>query len=400
MNIKGSNHLTLSDRIKIQEGLSLKDTLKNIALQVFKDERTISKEIKKHRIFKDNNRSMYYRDKDHIKECKRLERFPFVCNGCGNKKGCMFRHYADYDALKAHEEYRTTLSESRNGLDISLEDKIRLDAALKEGTQKGQSIYHIVSSSKDINYSLRSVYRLVDRRQTIIQNIDLIRKVKLKPRKHYAYDQTKDKAKIREGRNYEDFIRFITVNGYPPVTEIDTVEGSKKEGGKCLLTIHINAAHFTLGFLLESKSFMEVNRVFIYLQDLLGKEMYSKIFQVILTDRGGEFIDPLAIEYDHKSGEKLTDVFFCNSYASYQKGSIEEDHTLIRRIIPKGTGMNDLDQKKIDTMMSHIASYRRKSIESTPYQIFLIMYGKDILDKLKIREIIPDQVTLKPSILK
>ena len=62
--------------------------------------------------------------------------------------------------------------------------------------------------------------------------------------------------------------------------------------------------------------------------------------------------------------------------------------------------MNDLDQKKIDTMMSHIASYRRKSIESTPYQIFLIMYGKDILDKLKIREIIPDQVTLKPSILK
>ena len=128
--------------------------------------------------------------------------------------------------------------------------------------------------------------------------------------------------------------------------------------------------------------------------------MYSKIFQVILTDRGGEFIDPLAIEYDHKSGEKLTVVFFCNSYDSYQKGSIEEDHTLIRRIIPKGTGMNDLDQKKIDTMMSHIASYRRKSIESTPYQIFLIMYGKDILDKLKIREIIPDQVTLKPSILK
>lgn len=399
MNVKGSKHLTLTDRIKIQERLSAGDKLKDIALQIGKDERTISKEIRNHRSFSENRKVLFNRTPEFIEECSKLERFPFVCNGCDKRK-CRFRHYADYDALKAQEEYKATLSESRSGLDITLEEKIKLDAALKQGADKGQSVYHIVTSDPEIRYSLRSVYRLVDKGQTIIQNIDLIRKVKLKPRKHYVHDSTKDKVKIREGRNYEDFIRFICENGYPNVVELDTVEGPKKEKEKCLLTIHINAAHFTIAFLLESKCSAEVSRVFVYLQDLFGKELYARIFKVILTDRGSEFVDPLAIENHHLTGEKLTSVFFCNSYASYQKGSIEEDHELIRRVIPKGTSMNDLDQSKIDTLMSHVGSYRRESIESTPYAIFSIMFGKDTLDKLKIREIVPDQVTLKPSLLK
>ncbi len=399
MNIKGSKHLTLSDRIKIQERLSARDKLKDIALEIGKDERTISKEIKNHRKFSDNKKILFNRSPGFFQKCSKLDRFPFVCNGCDKRK-CRYKQYADYDAALAQEEYKATLSESRTGLDITLEDKVKLDAALKKGADKGQSIYHIVKSDPDINYSLRSVYRLIDKRQTIIQNIDLIRKVKLKPRKHYAYDLTKDKAKIREGRNYEDFIRFLSENGYPSVVELDTVEGPRDENGKCLLTIHINAAHFTMAFLLDSKSSDEVSKVFRYLQDLLGSFLYSRIFQVILTDRGTEFIDPLAIEDHYISKEKLTHVFFCNSYASYQKGSLEEDHKLIRRVIPKGSSMNDLKQEQIDTMMSHISSYARNSIESTPYRIFSIMYGKDILDKLKIREIAPDQVTLKPSVLK
>jgi hypothetical protein len=51
--------------------------------------------------------------------------------------------------------------------------------------------------------------------------------------------------------------------------------------------------------------------------------------------------------------------------------------------------MSHLDQAKIDIMMSHIAAYRRNSIESTPYTIFSLLYGKDTLKKLKIREIPP-----------
>lgn len=402
MNIKGSKHLTLNDRHYIQVALEANEKviLKEIAENIGKDERTVSKEIKAHRLISENKRANYGKKEKYIQECKKLNRFPFVCNGCELKRGCHFKHNASYDAIKANDEYKTTLTESRSGVDLTLEQKIKLDTALKNGVEKGQSVYHILSTNKDIDYSVRSVYRLIDKGETVIQNIDLIRKVKLKPRKHYAYDQTKDKSAIRQGRTYEDFIKFISENGYPSVVEIDTVEGPRQGKQKCLLTIHINIAHFTLAYLLDSKESKEVSKVFIHLQELLGEELYSKIFQVILTDRGSEFIDPLTIENSYSTNKQLTHVFFCNSYASYQKGSIEEDHELIRRVIFKGVSMNDLNQDKVDTMMSHVNSYQRQSIESTPYKIFESLYGKEVLNKLKIREITPDQVTLKPTILK
>ena len=401
MNVKGSKHLNLSERIKIQELLGKGLKLKEITSEINKDERTISKEIKSHRIVNDNKRFYFGRGSKIVPiECSKLNRFPFVCNGCKDKRGCRYYHNASYDAKTAQDEYETLLKESRSGLDMSLEDKIKLDVKLKEGSDKGQSLYHIFNSSEEpLPCSLRTAYRLVDESKTLIQNIDLVRKVKLKPRKHYLPKDNKNN-KYLEGRRYEDFIRFISLNGYPSVVEIDTVEGPKGKNEKCLLTIHINAAHFTLAFLLNSKSQEEVSKVFVYLQKLLGIETYKRIFQVILTDRGVEFIDYKAIEFSYLSGEALTHVFYTNAYASYQKGSIEEDHELIRRIIPKGTSMNDLSQNNINTIMSHILSYHRQSIESTPYTIFKIMYGKDILDKLKIREIAPDQVTLKPTILK
>ena len=399
MNKLGSTHLTASQRGTIQELIGKGEKLSTIAKDIDKDERTVSREIKKHRQFKKNGRASF-NNADPSRKCARLNRYPYVCNGCRYRRNCSYVDQYFYDASVAQKEYTSLLSEARTGLDLTLEEKTRLDAILKDGCEKNQSIYHIIKANPDeIPCSVRSVYRMVDRGQTVVQNIDLVRKVKLKPRKHYNYGQS-DNFKVREGRRMVDFLRFIQINGFPAVTEIDTVEGPKKGSHKCLLTIHNNLAHFTMAFLLESKTSSEVSRVFIYLQNLLGPQLYKKLFQVILTDRGTEFIDPEVIETDQQTGEKLTSVFFCDSYASYQKGSIEQDHTLIRRVIPKGTDMDDLTQQQIDTMMSHIACYFRVSIDNTPYNLFSVMFGKDTLLKLKIREILPDQVTLKPSILR
>ena len=46
------------------------------------------------------------------------------------------------------------------------------------------------------------------------------------------------------------------------------------------------------------------------------------MFQVILTDRGSEFTDPAAIEFDAE-GNRRTYVFYCDPQRSDQKGSIE-----------------------------------------------------------------------------
>lgn len=87
MNTKGSNHLTLIERQKIREMLDENENCKSIAIILSKDERTISREIKKRRNKQENRRYGLYGKKDDA-ECKRLGRFPFVCNGCEKRKYC------------------------------------------------------------------------------------------------------------------------------------------------------------------------------------------------------------------------------------------------------------------------------------------------------------------------
>ena len=45
--------------------------------------------------------------------------------------------------------------------------------------------------------------------------------------------------------------------------------------------------------------------------------MFARLFPVILTDNGTVFSNPLKIEFDADGG-RLTSVFYCNAYASYQ----------------------------------------------------------------------------------
>ena len=49
-----------------------------------------------------------------------------------------------------------------------------------------------------------------------------------------------------------------------------------------------------------------------------GREVFSRLFPVILTDNGTEFSNPARIEFDADGG-RLTSVFYCNAYASCQK---------------------------------------------------------------------------------
>lgn len=397
MNKLNGTHLTKHDRVKIQELLASNTNCKSIAAEIGKNDRTVSKEIKKHRCKEHNGRSIY---NNMELLCPKLDRFPFVCNACDKRKYCSFNFKYFYRAIDAHEAYRFTLRNSRIGIDMSLSDKIQLDRLLKAGIDKGQSIQHIVANHKnEIKCSSRTVYRYIDDNKTTVQNIDLRRKVRLKLRKHRKVDHSITHKAI-EGRTYADFLSFYGACPGLGIVEIDTVEGIKEEDGKCLLTIHFTAFHFMLAFLLDHKRQECVVEVFLYLQNILGLDDYKRLFPVILTDRGSEFLNPEAIEFSFETGEQLTHIFFCDSYSSYQKGSIEENHTLIRYIIPKGSSMNFLTQEKVDIMMSHINSYYRKSVSACPYELMLSFYGVSLLDKLKVKAIDPDSVILKSTLIK
>ena len=407
MNKAGSKHLNLSDRKLIEQFLNQNLSCNEIARQLDKDPRTISREVKKRRDRRKNgkfNSNIPVSPATKYKappECKTLNRFPFVCNGCDHhhKVGCRNQYKYYYVADLAQENYKILLSDSRIGLDVSLEDKIRFDTILQDGINKGQSIHHICESHKgELPYSERSAYRLIDRQQTTVQAIDLRRKVKLKPRKHYVYKD--DNKAIREGRRYIDFLTYMASHPSITVTELDTVLATTEGHHKCLLTIHSTATHFMLIYVLEDKSKACVSAKLKELQQSFGADGFHRFFDVTLTDRGTEFCDPYSFEVDESTGERLANMFFCNSYSSYQKGSIEENHELIRYILPKGILFDDLTQDKADLMASHINSYVRKSIGGCPYDMALAFFGQEFLEKTKIRKIPPDLVTLSYSLIR
>lgn len=63
---------------------------------------------------------------------------------------------------------------------------------------------------------------------------------------------------------------------------MDSVIGSK--GGKCLLTIHFVECSLMLAFLRDANTSKSVIDIFNHLDQILGKDIFNKLFPVILTD--------------------------------------------------------------------------------------------------------------------
>ena len=109
---------------------------------------------------------------------------------------------------------------------------------------------------------------------------------------------------------------------------------------------------------MEHKTSECVSKVFSYLKDSLGNDIFEDLFKCILTDNGCEFSNPEFIE-DNGIDIPKSHVFYCNPNRSDQKGKIEVCHEFIRRFIPKGNSFNPYSQEQITNMVNHINSVPR-----------------------------------------
>ena len=348
---------------------------------------------------------------DYIEQkCEKLESSPFVCNGCEEKLRCPLMKKL-YVADDAQENYTTVLSKSREGANITEGELVAMDNLIYKLTKNGQSVHAAVVNNPDIiPVSEKTVYRYIDGGLLKTKNGDLPRKCRLAPRKGKGVEHKVD-AQCRIGRSMEDYHKFIKTNPGLPVTEMDTVEGTK--GGKVLLTLMFMPYSFMLAFILDSKASANVTAVFGTIRDKLigrfGKDagiaIMSEMFAVIITDNGTEFSNPLAIEFD-REGNRVSNVFYCDPGASYQKSHVERNHENIRLILPKGnyyllpTSFDGLAQEDVDLMMSHVNSYLRPARgDKTPYGLFTQKFGTDVADLFNIRRIPANDIVLKPELL-
>ena len=413
-------HLTQDDRITIENNLNNNISLKQIGRNINKHCSSISREIKNHYITKNtgsvgrafNNCSFRKtcpnRGKNcNIKNCSEfveencslLNKTPYVCNGCKKRTQCTLSKRF-YDANYAQEEYKDNLKESRSGVVIDQDEINHLNNILipliKE---QGQSIHNAIINNKNkIMYSENKIYKLIDLGLLDVRNIDLPRKVRFRQRSKNVTVYKIDK-KCLENRTYEDYEKYMNENSDTPVVEMDSVEG--KKGGKVLLTLHFVNCSFMLAFIREHNDAQSVIDIFNNLQKILGIDKFKELFVLILTDNGSEFSNPTEIEIDSNTGEKRTQIFYCHPSSPNEKGSCEVNHELIRRILPKGTSFDELNQDDINLIMSHINSYKRKKLNNvSPYKMFSTIYGKKTIDKLNVQEIEPNKINLSTNLLR
>lgn len=386
-----SKHLTLTDRCMIEKYLTFGYSFREIAKTLNRQPSTISREVKQYRTFIIPKQSC-----EGVK-CSKLDSAPFVCNLCPSQDFCS-REHAYYQAHKANAKSKIVLSESRSSIHADEQKIKRLNDLVSPLIKKGQSFSHIFSNHEDeIGLSRRTMYHYVDKCIFDARNIDLPRKVRYRKRK--AKRTETFQYQYREGRTYADFKNYIECNPDVGVVEMDTVKGSK-ERGKCLLTMIFTKYDFMLLFLLDTASQICVQEVFDLLLNALGLNIFRRLFPVILTDNGSEFKAPDAIEKS-KYGSLCTRVFYCDRMASWQKPHIEKNHEFIRQVLPKGYSFDNLTQSDAILLTNHINSIARDSLNGLcPYDAAKDFIAKKLPYVLGLRKIKPDEVLLRPSLLK
>lgn len=414
-------HLTESHRIKIEHYLNENYSYRKIAELLNVNVSTISREVKRNIrtysisnhmvivecIHKDNCERLKGSSKSKMcsincpdYELRKCDRFSTknakpVCNSCPNNAKCKL----------ARKNYIANVANNKYELRILLRPKIRItqeqfdfiNKLFSEKMTKGQSISVIYQNHKDeIMISENTVRNYLKRGLLKSNQLDMIR-----PR--FTANKSVKRRVIKNvdllnGRTYEDYINYTKEKDIL-IVQLDTVVG-KLVDNKKILTIHWPSFHFQIGILLEKLSPAFVNNALMELKNKLGLETYKILFQVILTDNGIEFSLLDEIEND-ENGELITKVFFCDPYKSSQKGSCERNHEFIRYVLPKGVSFDNLNQKDVDLIFSHINSTPRNSLGfKTPFELFKTAFGIEVLRILNINEINKDDVHLKPELIK
>lgn len=189
-------HLTLNDRIYIEQQLNKEVSFKDIAKYLCKDPTTISKEVKAHRLSDWYHKGTFLNAHnfcinrylcsktnvcgkiiicgikctscptcnqtccDFIRErCNRLDKAPYVCNGCTRQiNRCTIAQKFRYDARFADRKYLELLSSARAGINMTKHELCQKDMVVSPLIVQGQSPYQIVTGHPELDMSVRSVY--------------------------------------------------------------------------------------------------------------------------------------------------------------------------------------------------------------------------------------------------
>jgi IS30 family transposase len=297
------------------------------------------------------------------------------------------------------------LINSRTGPDATPDEIAHIASIAAPLLENGQSPAQIwFEHSDEMPCSQRSFYRYTHANIfDDILAINLPSAVRYKARSHKnKASKTNISKACLAGRTYQDFLDL------PDETRADTAEVDCVCGlvsdTKAILTILWRAWHFQMMLLLERKNTTHVIAAFDDVERALwiGYPELSCFPDPLLCDRGVEFACASGIEQSclYGGGFVRTSLFYCDPMRSDQKALCENNHRLIRRIIPKGTSLDGLTAEDMAKVMSHINSMPRASLGGkAPISLAKGNLPEKLFETFKIEFILSDEIILKPKLL-
>ena len=153
---------------------------------------------------------------------------------------------------------------------------------------------------------------------------------------------------------------YINQRSEPGHWEMDLVVG--KAGTKpCLLTLTERVTRKEIITLLPDHRAITIRKAI----DRLERKTpgFRQKFLSITTDNGSEFLEYDLLRRSVRGKGPRFDVWYCHSYAAWEKGSNENHNRMIRRFFPKGTDFGAVTKKQVAELQNWMNDYPRKILD-------------------------------------
>ncbi len=232
-----------------------------------------------------------------------------------------------------------------------------------------------VAKEKDLFHesiipSTSTLYHWIDSGIMQTKNIDLWEKIDRNPRSTKGKERRNKRVLGTSIENRPELVEERKEFGH---WEIDTVIGKKSADEPVLLTLVERKTTFELLFKIDSKRSECVDSTLdTFISQLDGIE--GDIFKTITADNGSEFSNLSELS-------QSIDVYFCHPFASYERGTSENQHKMIRRFLPKYQSFKDVTEAQVKRVQRWMNDYpRRNQNYKTPHQAFALELQKLKLD--------------------
>lgn len=141
--------------------------------------------------------------------------------------------------------------------------------------------------------------------------------------------------------------------------EMDTVVSGRGGKGGLLVLIDRCTRYYIIRRLLR----LTPDAVLQALRDILRRKEI-RVLKTLTTDNGPEFLDDAAITSILSALNRELKLYYTHAYASWEKGSVENANSLIRRWYPKGTDFSRISHHAIRVLQEVINSIPRRVLDN------------------------------------